>query len=33
MPVVVVSDSSSRLQPDELKRWGIREVPLHVLTD
>lgn len=33
MPVVVVSDSSSRLQPDERKRWDIREVPLHVLTD
>ena len=33
MPVVVVSDSSSRLQPDELKRWDIREVPLHVLVD
>lgn len=33
MPVVVVSDSSSRLQPDECKRWDIRQVPLHVLTD
>lgn len=33
MPVVVVSDSSSRLQPDQRKRWDIREVPLHVLTD
>lgn len=33
MPVVVVSDSSSRLQPDELKRYNIREVPLHVLVD
>ena len=33
MPVVVVSDSSSRLQPDELKQWDIREVPLHVLVD
>lgn len=33
MPVVVVSDSSSRLPPDELKRWDIREVPLHVLVD
>ena len=33
MAVVVVTDSSSRLQPDELQRWGIREVPLHVLLD
>ncbi len=33
MSVVVVSDSSSRLQPDERKRWDIREVPLHVLID
>lgn len=33
MPVVVVSDSSSRLQPDDRKRWDIREVPLHVLLD
>lgn len=33
MPVVVVSDSSSRLQPDERKRWDVREVPLHVLID
>lgn len=33
MPVVVVTDSSSRLQPDELKQWDIRQVPLHVLVD
>ena len=33
MAVVVVTDSSSRLQPDECKRWGIRQVPLHVLLD
>ena len=33
MAVVVVTDSSSRLQPDELQRWGIREVALHVLLD
>jgi DegV family protein with EDD domain len=33
MPVVVVSDSSSRLQPDERKRFDIRVVPLHVLID
>jgi len=31
--VVVVTDSSSRL-PDELcERWGIRQVPLHILLD
>lgn len=33
MPVVIVSDSSSRLQPDERARWDIRQVPLHVLVD
>ena len=33
MAVVLVTDSSSRLQPDECKRWGIRQVPLHVLLD
>ena len=33
MSVVVVSDSSSRMQADELKQWNIREVPLHVLVD
>jgi DegV family protein with EDD domain len=33
MSVVVVTDSSSRLEPDELQRWGIRQVPLHVLVD
>ncbi len=33
MSVVVVTDSSSRL-PDELRqRWGIRQVPLHILVD
>jgi DegV family protein with EDD domain len=33
MPVVVVTDSSSRL-PDELReRWAIRQVPLHILLD
>jgi DegV family protein with EDD domain len=29
--VVVVTDSSSCLQPDELKQFDIRQVPLHVL--
>jgi DegV family protein with EDD domain len=33
MPVVVVTDSSSRLQPEELKQFDIRQVPLHVLVD
>jgi DegV family protein with EDD domain len=33
VPVVVVTDSSSRLQPDELKQSDIRQVPLHVLVD
>jgi DegV family protein with EDD domain len=33
MSVVVVTDSSARL-PDELRaRWGIRQVPLHILLD
>ena len=33
MPVIVVTDSSSRLEPDELKQFDIRQVPLHVLVD
>ena len=33
MPVVVVTDSSARLQPDELKQYDIRQVPLHILVD
>jgi DegV family protein with EDD domain len=33
MAVVVVTDSSSRLAPDELKQFDIRQVPLHVLVD
>jgi len=33
MSVVVVTDSSSRLHSDELKRWNVRQVPLHVLVD
>ena len=33
MPVVVVTDSSSRLSSDDLKQWDIRQVPLHVLVD
>jgi DegV family protein with EDD domain len=33
MPVVVVTDSSSRLTSDDLKQWNIRQVPLHVLVD
>ncbi|MCV7303631.1 DegV family protein [Mycobacterium barrassiae] len=33
MSVIVVTDSSSRLQSDELKQYDIRQVPLHVLID
>jgi DegV family protein with EDD domain len=33
MAVVVVTDSSCRLQSDELKQWDIRQVPLHLLVD
>jgi DegV family protein with EDD domain len=33
MAVIVVTDSSSRLQSDELKEFDIRQVPLHVLVD
>ncbi len=33
MPVIVVTDSSSRLAPDELKQNDIRQVPLHLLVD
>jgi len=31
--VTVVTDSSARLDPDDLERYGIRQVPLHVLVD
>jgi len=31
--VTVVTDSSARLGPDLMQRWGIRQVPLHVLVD
>lgn len=33
MPVVVVTDSSAGIQAEELQRWGIEQVPLHVLVD
>src|SRR5262249_36586182 len=33
MPVVVVTDSSSRLPADLREKWAIREVPLHILLD
>ncbi|MCT7660417.1 DegV family protein [Mycobacterium deserti] len=33
MSVIVVTDSSCRLQSDELKQSDIRQVPLHVLLD
>lgn len=29
----MVTDSSARLDPDLMRRWGIRQVPLHVLVD
>ncbi|WIM89457.1 DegV family protein [Candidatus Mycobacterium wuenschmannii] len=33
MPVVVVTDSSARLPEGVRERWGIRQVPLHILVD
>lgn len=33
MAVVVVTDASSRLSDEDLERFGIRQVPLHVLLD
>ncbi len=33
MPVVVVTDASSRLPADLRERWAIRVVPLHILLD
>ncbi|MGU3499735.1 DegV family protein [Mycobacterium sp. C31M] len=33
MTVQVVTDSSARLSLDDLNRWSIRQVPLHVLVD
>jgi DegV family protein with EDD domain len=33
MSVIVVTDSSCRLEPDELKVNDIRQVPLHILVD
>ncbi|WP_301146574.1 DegV family protein [Mycobacterium simiae] len=33
MPVVVVTDASSRLPDDLVDKWGIRVVPLHILLD
>ncbi|MBV8927494.1 MAG: DegV family protein, partial [Mycobacteriaceae bacterium] len=33
MTVRVVTDSSSRLCVDELSRWRICQVPLHILVD
>jgi DegV family protein with EDD domain len=33
MPVVVVTDSSCRLGPDDVKQFDVRQVPLHVLVD
>lgn len=33
MAVMVVTDSSARMDPVDLQRWGIRQVPLHVMVD
>jgi DegV family protein with EDD domain len=33
MPVVVVTDASSRLPADLCEKWAIRVVPLHILLD
>jgi DegV family protein with EDD domain len=33
MAVMVVTDSSARLDPDDMRQWEIRQVPLHVLVD
>jgi DegV family protein with EDD domain len=33
MPVVVVTDSASRLPTELRDKWAIREVPLHILLD
>lgn len=33
MPVVVVTDASSRLPAELLEKWSIRVVPLHILLD
>lgn len=33
MPVVVVTDSSTRLPADLREKWDIRQVPLHILID
>lgn len=33
MTVQVVTDSSARMSVEDLKRWSIRQVPLHVLAD
>ena len=33
MAVVVVTDSSSRLCDDDLEKWRISQVPLHILVD
>ncbi|MCV6999488.1 DegV family protein [Mycolicibacterium alvei] len=33
MAVMVVTDSTSRLRPELCEKWGIRQVPLHILDD
>ncbi|WP_454790984.1 DegV family protein [Mycolicibacterium lutetiense] len=33
MAVMVVTDSTSQLRPELCEKWGIRQVPLHILDD
>ncbi|MBU9765778.1 DegV family protein [Mycobacterium sp. TNTM28] len=33
MAVMIVTDSTSRLAPELCQKWGIRQVPLHILDD
>ena len=33
MSVVVVTDASAGLPGDMREKWGIREVPLHIMLD
>ncbi|OMB99959.1 fatty acid-binding protein DegV [Mycobacterium sp. NS-7484] len=33
MAVRIVTDSTSRLRPELCQKWGIRQVPLHILDD
>ena len=33
MAVVVVTDSSARIPAEQVDKWGIHVVPLHILVD